>query len=255
MMLIDTHTHLYDEQFNDDRSAVIERAVSQGVSLMYLPNCDSGTIQPMLETESMFPDHCKAMMGLHPTYVKENWEEELDIIRSWLERRSFAAVGEIGLDYYWDKTFARQQQQAFRMQIEWSLEFKLPIVIHMREATRDTLDIVHEFAQRGVRGVFHCFSGSYEIAREIIDLGFYLGMGGVLTYPKAGLQEVIKQIDLKHLVLETDAPYLSPVPFRGKRNESAYVLNVAQKLAELTGTSIEEVASVTTANAGKLFGQ
>ncbi len=228
-MFIDTHTHLYDEKFDSDRAAMIQTAINAGVQKMYLPNCDSTTIEGMFAVENEFPNNCFAMMGLHPCYVKENVLDELKIVEQWLEKRKFAAVGEIGLDYYWDKSFVHEQQKALRKQIELSLHYRLPIVIHTREATKDTIDIVKEFQSRGVRGVFHCFSGSLETAKQIIALGFYLGIGGVLTYKNAGLQEVIKQVDLKHLVLETDAPYLTPVPHRGKRNESAYVSLVAQK--------------------------
>lgn len=252
-MFIDTHTHLYDEKFNEDRSEMILRAIAGGVDKMYLPNCDSTTIEPMLAVESEFPNHCYAMMGLHPCYVKENYEEELRIVRTWLEKRHFAAVGEIGLDYYWDKTFVEQQKKAFRTQMEWALEFDRPIVIHTRESIQDTVDLVKEYKQRGIRGVFHCFSGSYEMAKQMIDLGFYLGIGGVLTYKNAGIQEVIQKIDLQHLVLETDAPYLTPHPFRGKRNESLYVKIVAEKLSECKGISVTEVERISTENAIKLY--
>ncbi len=251
--MIDTHTHLYDEKFNDDRNDMIQRAIRSGVERMYLPNCDSGTIAGMLEVEQHFPDQCFAMMGLHPCSVNEHVEDELRIVRAWLDKRKFCAVGEIGLDYYWDKTFAEAQQKAFHTQIEWALEFNIPIVIHTREATKDTIDIVKEYAPKGIRGVFHCFSGSYESAMQIIGMGFYLGIGGVLTYKNAGLQEVVQKIDLQHLVLETDAPYLTPVPHRGKRNESSYVNLVAQKLAELKNVPLAEVRKTTTENALKLF--
>lgn len=252
-MLIDTHTHLYDEKFDEDRDLMIVRAIEEGIEKMYLPNCNSETIAGMLEVEKKYPTNCFAMMGLHPCYVKEDVEYELNIVKEWLDKRTFCAIGEIGLDYYWDKTFASQQQQAFRTQIEWSIEFKVPIVIHTREATQDTLSIVKEYVPKGVKGVFHCFSGSYETAKQIIDMGFYLGIGGVLTYKKAGLQEVVQKVDIKHLVLETDAPYLTPTPHRGKRNESAYTRFVAEKLAELKVTDIKEVEEITTANAMKLF--
>ena len=253
-MFIDTHTHLYDEQYDTDRKTCIQQAIDQGIEKMYLPNCDSTTIAGMLEVEKTFPTHCFAMMGLHPCYVKENVSDELSIVETWLAKRPFSAIGEIGLDYHWDKTYINEQKKAFRTQIEWSLHYDRPIVIHTREATKDTIDIVKEYAPKGVRGVFHCFSGSAETARQIIDLGFYLGIGGVLTYKNAGLQEVIQHIDLKHLVLETDAPYLSPVPHRGKRNESSYTLLVAEKLAALKGTDLTTIANVTTENAQKLFG-
>jgi len=251
--MIDTHTHLYDEQFDEDRIEMIQRAIDSGVERMYLPNCDATTIEPMFEVEGKFPNQCFAMMGLHPCYVKENVDEELNIIRKWLDDRKFCAVGEIGLDYYWDKSFVELQKRAFRTQIEWALEFDIPIVIHTREATKDTIDIVKEYRAKGIKGVFHCFSGSYETAMQIIDMGFYLGIGGVLTYKNAGLQEVVQRLDLKHLVLETDAPYLTPAPFRGKRNESHYVHYVAQKLSELKDVSIDELDRITTTNANELF--
>jgi len=251
--MIDTHTHLYDEQFEQDRIEMIKRAIESGVERMYLPNCDATTIEPMFEVERKFPNHCFAMMGLHPCYVKENVDEELNIVRKWLDERKFCAVGEIGLDYYWDKSFVEPQKRAFRTQIEWALEFDIPIVIHTREATKDTIDIVKEYCAKGIKGVFHCFSGSYETAMQIIDMGFYLGIGGVLTYKNAGLQEVVQRLDLKHLVLETDAPYLTPAPFRGKRNESHYVHYVAQKLSELKDVSIDEIDRITTTNANELF--
>lgn len=253
-MYIDTHTHLYDDKFDSDRTAMVQTAMNAGVQKMYLPNCDSTTIEGMLAVENEFPNNCFAMMGLHPCYVKENVADELKVVEQWLSQRKFAAVGEIGLDYYWDKTFVHEQKSAFRTQIEWSIQYRLPIVIHTRESTKDTIDIVKEYQSRGVRGVFHCFSGSLETAKQITDMGFYLGIGGVLTYKNAGLQEVVQHIDLKHIVLETDAPYLTPVPHRGKRNESAYVTLVAQKLAELKGVDLEEVENVTAENAQILFG-
>ncbi|MBK7764366.1 MAG: TatD family hydrolase [Bacteroidetes bacterium] len=251
--MIDTHTHLYDEQFNDDRNAMIQRAIEQGITAMYLPNCDSSTIVGMLEVEKDFPEHCFAMMGLHPCYVKENVNDELAVVQSWLAKRKFAAIGEIGLDYYWDKSFIEPQKMAFRKQMEWALAYDLPIVIHTREAMNDTIELVHEYASQGIRGVFHCFSGSYESAQRIIKMGFYLGIGGVLTYKNAGLQEVVQKIGLEHLVLETDAPYLTPAPFRGKRNESSYTTYVAEKLAELKGVSLAEIEDATNKNAENLF--
>ncbi len=252
-MYIDTHTHLYDEQFDNDRGEMISRAIAAGVSKMLLPNCDSSTINAMLQAEHNFPANCFAMMGLHPCYVKENVEEELTKVKSWLQERKFCAVGEIGLDYHWDKTFVDDQKRAFRQQIEWALQYRLPIVIHTRESTKDTLDIVREYANSGLRGVFHCYSGSLETAKQIIDMGFYLGIGGVLTYKNSGLQDVVKEIDLQHIVLETDAPYLTPVPHRGKRNESAYVAIVAEKLAELKQMELDTISRITTANAEELF--
>lgn len=252
-MFIDTHTHLYDEKFELDRSSVIQNAIAHGIQRMYMPNCNSETIDAMLAIEKLFPENCFSMMGLHPCYVNENYKHELETMKAWIDKRHFKAVGEIGLDYYWDKSFVKEQKDAFQTQMEWALEAQLPIVIHMREATKDTLELVKPFARKGLKGVFHCFSGSLETAQQIIDLNFYLGIGGVLTYPKAGLQEVVKLVDIKHLVLETDAPYLTPVPYRGKRNESGYIQHIANKLAEIKEVSLQEVEAITTQNAMSLF--
>jgi TatD DNase family protein len=254
MYLVDTHCHLYSEEFELDQEAVLQRAFSEGINKFYLPAIDSSAIPAMLALEKKFPGKCMAMMGLHPCYVKENFQQELIVVKDWLSNRNFSAVGEIGLDYYWDKTFAAEQVIAFRNQIEWSIEYKLPIVIHTRNAMQETIEIVKEYVPEGVRGIFHCFSGSFENAIDIIDAGFYLGIGGVLTYKNAGLVNVLSKIDLQHLVLETDAPYLSPVPFRGKRNESSYLKYVVEKLAEIKNCSVETVAKVTTENAEKIFG-
>lgn len=253
-MIIDTHCHLYLEEFKNDIAEVLKRAESEGVGKFYLPGIDSSEIGHMLALEQSFPGKCIAMMGLHPCYVKENYEEELALVNDWLSKRKFAAVGEIGLDFHWDKTFVTQQYEAFRIQIEFALEHKLPIVIHSREAMQESIDVVKEYTTRGLRGIFHCFGGGLQHAQEIIDTGFYLGIGGVLTYKKAGLAEVLEHIGLEHLVLETDAPYLTPVPFRGKRNESSYLKYVIEKLALIKKVSVEEVTAVTTANAEKIFG-
>ncbi len=254
MHIIDTHCHLYVEEFKDDIALVIERAIAEGVQQFYLPAIDSSETVSMLALEEKFPGQCIAMMGLHPCYVKENWRTELDLVKGWLEKRPFAAVGEIGLDFYWDKTFADQQYEAFRLQAEWALQYQLPIVIHTRNAMQETINVVKEYEGKGLRGIFHCFSGSYESAVQIINAGFYLGIGGVITYKNAGLPEVLEKISLEHIVLETDAPYLTPLPFRGKRNESSYLKCIITKLAEVKGMSIEEVAAITTANAQKIFG-
>lgn len=252
--MIDTHTHLYDEKFNDDRPLLIQKAIDSGVQKMFMPNCDRSTIEGMLAVEAAFPKHCFAMMGLHPCSVGESVGDELAAVAHWLGQRKFCAVGEIGLDYYWDKTFVAQQKMAFRQQIEWALQYNLPIIIHTRDAMNDTIELVQEYVPRGIRGVFHCFSGSYESAQRIIKMGFYLGIGGVLTYKNAGLQEVVQRIDMQHLVLETDAPYLTPVPHRGQRNESSYIHHVATKLSELKGISVQEVEAITDANAEVLYG-
>lgn len=254
MTIIDTHCHLYVKAFKDDIAAVLERAAAEGVEKFYLPAIDSEETDSMLALEARFPDRCVAMMGLHPCSVKEDYEAELAHVEEWLAKRKFVAVGEIGLDFYWDKTFAEQQYVAFRQQIEWALQYDVPIVIHTRNAMQETINVVKEYKSRGLRGIFHCFSGSYESAVQIIDAGFYLGIGGVLTYKNAGLPEVLSKIGLEHMVLETDAPYLTPVPFRGKRNESSYLKYVIEKLAETKGEPLDMVAAITTANAQKIFG-
>ena len=207
----------------------------------------------MMALEAEFPEHCFAMMGLHPCYVKENVALELEHVRSWLDKRDFVAIGEIGLDFYWDKTFTHQQYEAFDIQMQWALELNRPIVIHTRNAMQETINRVKPFAQKGLKGIFHCFSGSTESAKQIIDLGFLLGIGGVITYKNAGLPEVLENVSLEHIVLETDAPYLTPVPFRGKRNESSYLSFIITKLAEVKGISEEEVARITTLNAEMIF--
>ena len=253
-MIVDTHCHLYLDEFKNDIHEVIKRAGAEGVNKFYLPAIDSAEIENIFLLEEKFPGKCIAMMGLHPCSVKENYLDELNIVKDWMAKRKFAAVGEIGLDFYWDKTFAVQQYEAFKMQIELSLQYNLPIVIHTRNAMQETIDVVKEYKSKGIRGIFHCFGGTEENANEIIEAGFYLGIGGVLTYKKSGLAEVLERIDLKHLVLETDAPFLTPVPFRGKRNESSYLKFIVEKLAEIKNVTPEEVASVTTTNAQKIFG-
>lgn len=254
MKIIDTHCHLYLEEFKNDLNAVIERAKKIGVQNFFLPAIDSEVITSMLELEKKFPDECFAMMGLHPCSVKENYKDELKLVELWLSKRPFAAVGEIGLDFYWDKTFAKQQFEAFEIQMEWALQRNMPIVIHTRNAIEEAITTVKPFAVKGLRGIFHCFSGSYENAKEIIDMNFLLGIGGVITYKNSGLQPVIEKIDLKHIVLETDAPYLTPVPYRGKRNESSYLEFIIAKLAKIKKITPEEVAKITTENAEKIFG-
>jgi TatD DNase family protein len=252
-MLIDTHCHLYLPEFDADRAAMLQRAREKGVQRFYLPGIDSTVIDSMLETETAWPE-CFPMMGLHPCSVKENYKAELLIVAQWLERRKFVAIGEIGLDFYWDKTFIEQQYEAFIPQMELALTYGLPIVIHSRNAMKECIEAVKPFAAKGLRGIFHCFGDSLDLANEIIAMGFYLGIGGVITYKKSGLAEVIKEVSLDHIVLETDAPYLTPVPFRGKRNESSYITYVAEKIAEAKNISVEMVAEQTTINAKKVFG-
>ncbi|RPE13981.1 TatD family deoxyribonuclease [Chitinophaga lutea] len=253
MNWIDTHAHLYSAEFDRDRPEMIDRAIRQGVNRLLLPNIDETSIPGMLQLEADYPEVCLPMMGLHPCYVGENVEEQLTIVQNWLEQRKFWAVGEIGLDFYWDKTQLDRQYLAFRRQISMALAYDLPIAIHSREATRACIDVVKELHDGHLTGVFHCFSGTREEAQEIIDMGFYLGIGGVVTFKKAGLDVLLADIDLEHIVLETDAPYLAPVPYRGKRNESAYIPLVAERIADVKNLKIEEVAAITTGNAQKLF--
>ncbi len=234
-------------------SQQIPRAIEAGVTRMFMPNCDSETIPGMLALADQWPDNCFPMMGLHPTYVKESYKDELAIVEDWLAKRKFWAVGEIGLDYYWDTTFKNQQKEAFARQIDLALQYDLPIVIHSRNAEQDCIDIVRSKQNGKLTGVFHCFSGTTHEAKQIIDLGFYLGIGGGLTYKKNTVADTLKELGIANLVLETDAPYLAPVPHRGKRNESSYIPLVATKIAEVTGTSYLDVARVTTENANKLF--
>lgn len=254
MQIIDTHTHLYGNAFLGDIDVVIARAEAEGVEKMYLPAIDSETHEAMLKLEGRYPGKCIAMMGLHPCSVKEDYKQELAIVEEWLGKRTFAAVGEIGLDYYWDRNFDNQQIEAFHRQIEWALQYKLPIVIHSRESMEDSITIVREHQKGALGGIFHCFTGTADQARQIIDVGFYLGIGGVLTYKKSGLPEALVDIPLESMVLETDAPYLPPVPYRGKRNESSYLKYILEKLAEVKGVTTEEVAKITSANAQKIFG-
>jgi len=253
MRLIDTHTHLYSKEFSDDFDQVLQRARNAGVARFYLPAIDSEVTDDMLRLADLYPLEFFAMMGLHPVSVKENFREELKIVEEYLLKRKFVAVGEIGLDFYWDTTFKNEQLIAFNQQMELAQQYKLPIVIHTRNAMKETIEAVKPFATKGLTGIFHCFGDGYEIAKEIIDLGFYLGIGGVLTYKKANLGESLKDIPLDRIVLETDAPYLSPVPFRGKRNESSYLVHIAAKLAEVKNVTIEEIAAITSANAEKIF--
>lgn len=252
--MIDTHTHLYLSEFKADLADVISRAQEQGISKFYLPNIDQSSIADLLAVEEQFPGTCLAMMGLHPCSVNENYLQELNIAEEWLRKRPFAAVGEIGLDYYWDKTFVLQQKEAFSRQINWALEFGLPIVIHCRDSMQDCIDLVRTHQNGNLKGIFHCFGGTAEEARQIIDLGFLMGIGGVVTYKKSGLTDVLQTTSINHLVLETDAPYLTPVPFRGKRNEPAYLTYVVEKMAEAMGLSTEEIIRQTTKNAQNLFG-
>jgi len=254
MVLIDTHTHLFAEEFDSDRTESVRRAMEAGVKKFFLPNIDKKSIPGMLELEKQFSGSCFAMMGLHPCSVNETYEEELKIVEEWFRQRKFIAVGEIGMDYHWDKTFTVQQQDAFERQIELAKKYDVPVVIHQRECFEDLFEIVQRQNDKNLKGVFHCFTGSIEQANRIISLGgFKMGIGGAVTYKNSGLPDVLRQVELKHLVLETDSPYLTPVPHRGKRNESAFIILVARKLAEIKGITPEEVAEITTGNAEEIF--
>ena len=255
MKFIDTHTHLFLKQFSGDIDSVIENAIASGVSKMFLPNISSSTTKAMMELCRKYPKNCFPMMGLHPCDVKkESLEKELLHVEGMLEKNKFIAVGEIGLDLYWNKTTLDIQKAAFETQIKLAKKHQLPIVIHVRESFNEAIEIVEKLNDDSLSGVFHCFTGDVGDAKRITDLGnFYLGIGGVLTFKNAGVDKTIKEIDLKHLILETDSPYLTPTPFRGKRNESKYILNIAEKLAEVKGVSLEEIAEITNKNASNLF--
>lgn len=254
MQLIDTHCHLYSKEFTRDIAEVIQRAENEGVERFYLPAIDSHCQEALLGLESQYPGKCIGMTGLHPCHVKDDQLVELRFVEAELARRTWVAVGEIGLDFYWDRTFEKEQYAVFHRQIELALHYDIPIVIHSRDSMKESIGVVREHQKGKLRGIFHCFSGDAQAAREIVDLGFYMGIGGVLTYKNSGLPEALRDIPLEHLVLETDAPYLSPVPFRGKRNESSYLRYVVARLAEVKGVGVEEAAEVTTRNAQKIFG-
>jgi TatD DNase family protein len=253
MKLIDTHTHLYTHEFEEDIDQVVERAVNEGVEKFFLPAIDSNERQALLDLEKKFPGKMNAMEGLHPCSVKENFREELAIIQQQLASRPYAAIGETGLDFYWDTTFVKEQYESLRIHAEWAIQYKRPLVLHTRNAMQETIEVIREYKERGLFGIFHCFSGTTQHAKDILDLNFYLGIGGVLTFKNSGLAEAIKDIDLGYMVLETDAPYLTPVPFRGKRNESSYLKYIVQKLADIKNISVDKVAEITTENAEKIF--
>jgi TatD DNase family protein len=254
MYFIDTHTHLYSTEFDSDRTEMVGNAIKAGVKKLLLPNIDVASIEPMYRLCEEFPQNCFPMMGLHPGYVNENWEQDLVIIRKALDENKHIAIGEIGMDLYWDKTFIEEQKMAFRIQIEWAKEFKLPIVIHARDAFDEIFEILDELNDANLTGVFHCFTGTFEQVQKIQSYGaFYFGIGGVLTYKKSDLPSVLVDIPLEQILLETDAPYLPPTPHRGKRNESKFLLHVAEKVAEVKNCSLVEVARITSENAQQLF--
>ena len=252
-LLIDTHAHLYLPDFDNDRDSVVETAAHQGIQKIILPNIDSTSIGPMNALADRFPGICFPTMGLHPTSVKENYGEELDRVKQELKSHTYYAIGETGIDLYWDKSFFKEQCIAFRAQLDLSLQYSLPVIIHARESFGEILELLEDYKDKGLKGVFHAFGGTFGIARKIISYGFKLGIGGILTYKKSTLPEVIRMTGIEHLVLETDSPYLTPVPFRGKRNESSYLRYVADMLGNITNLSQTEIARTTTSNALQLF--
>lgn len=254
MQWIDTHAHLYSDAFDEDREKVIQRALEAGVTKILLPNIDRESVAGMHSLSDHFPETCFPMMGLHPCSVSENWEDQLAQLKPWLNQRNYFAIGEIGIDLYWDTSTLTYQQAAFSRQIEWSLEYNLPIVIHARDSFREIFEVLTHFQGSPIKGVFHCFTGGSNEINTINSLGnFYFGLGGVSTYPKAQMDQVIPHLPKDKILLETDAPYLSPVPKRGKRNESSYLLHTAEKVAEILSMEMAELAELTTANAQNLF--
>tara|TARA_B100001741_G_scaffold313846_1_gene322682 strand:- start:13904 stop:14671 length:768 start_codon:yes stop_codon:yes gene_type:complete len=250
---IDSHTHLFSSQFDNDRHQVVQKAIEQGVDKMLLPNINSKTLEAMHQLCQDFPQHCFPMMGLHPCDVKDDYEEELKIIKSHLDKGKYVAIGEIGIDLYWDKGTLDIQKKAFRQQLKWAKEYDLPVAIHIRKSFDTIFEVLEEVNDQNLRGVFHCFTGSKEQGQKAIEMGFMLGIGGVVTFKNSGLDKVLKELPLEKLLLETDSPYLAPTPYRGQRNESSFITIVAQKLAEIYEVNLEEVAIKTTQNAKTLF--
>lgn len=254
MIITDTHTHLYSEQFDNDRDQVIHKAISTGVTRFFVPAIDSEYYESMLRLEKAYPKNIFLMMGLHPTHVKENYEYELQFVKSKLKSRNFYAIGEIGIDLFWDSSFLKQQQIAFRTQIQWAKEMNLPIIIHCRDAFDEIFEVLEDEKDQNLYGIFHCFTGNLEQAQKAISYNMKLGIGGVVTFKNGKIDQFLHKIPLEHIVLETDAPYLAPAPFRGKRNESSYITYVLEKLAELYGKTTEEIAQITTENSKEIFG-
>ena len=253
-IITDTHTHLYSEEFDQDRNEMIQRAIDAGVSRFFIPAIDSTCTEAMYELEKNHPDTVFLMMGLHPTYVKDNYLEELQHVEEELAKRKFYAIGEIGIDLYWDKTHLQEQQIAFKKQIQLAKQYKLPIVIHCRDAFDEIFEILEEEKSEDLFGIFHCFTGTYEQSLQAISYNMKLGIGGVVTFKNGKIDQFLNQIDLKHIVLETDSPYLAPIPYRGKRNESSYLVNIVDKLAQIYGLSANEIAEITTENSKRVFG-
>jgi TatD DNase family protein len=253
MKLIDTHTHIYLPEFDDDRDEAINRALGNGIVKLLLPNIDIHSVGPVLSTEARYPGICHPMMGLHPTSVREDYLDQLDELERLWSVNKFIAVGEIGIDLYWDRTFIKEQIYSLRRQIAFAIEKRLPVVIHSRESFREVFTILNEFEGTGLKGVLHAFTGNAEEAERAIRMGFMLGIGGIVTFKNSGLDKIVKSAGPENLVLETDSPYLAPVPYRGKRNESSYICIINKKLAEITGMKEEEVAAITYANSARLF--
>ncbi len=253
-MLIDTHSHIYSEDFNDDIDEVLQNAYNNDVKKIILPNIDSGTIKRLMDLSNSYPHICYPLMGLHPTSVSKDYKEELSAVEYWLDKYKFYGIGEIGIDLYWDTTYLKEQLDAFRYQIKLAKSLNLPIVIHVRDSFNEVYSVVQDEQDGTLNGIFHCFSGDEIEAQKVIDVGFMLGIGGVVTFKNSNLNQVIEKVDLKNLVLETDAPYLSPEPKRGRRNESSFLVYVAQKVSEIYQLPLKEVADITTTNARSLFG-
>jgi TatD DNase family protein len=252
-MFIDTHAHIYDEEFNSDRATTLEKAYLAGIQKIYMPNIDHTSIDGMMETENKYPNQCIAMMGLHPCYIKKDFEKELYLVEDWLNKRKFSAIGEIGIDLHWDTNFRSQQEEALKIQIALAEKHNLPIIIHCRNSFRETMDLVKSVKGEKLTGIFHCFSGTKEEAEEVASIGFKIGIGGVVTFKNSGLDKILPDLNLNDIVLETDSPYLAPVPHRGKRNESSYIPLIVKKIAELKKITIEEIEKTTTENALKIF--
>jgi len=254
MYLVDTHTHVYDHQFSLDRNEAMKRALDAGVGMMLLPNVDASTIAPMLELHEQYPDHTRVMMGLQPEEVKEDYKEVLSMMEKELEHGIYVGVGEVGLDFYWDSTYEKQQLDAFETQLDWSKQLGLPLSIHCRNAFEKMVKILEKKQDGGLRGIMHCFTGTEEEAKVYLELGFHLGLGGVTTYKNCGVKDYLPNLPLDRIVLETDAPYLAPVPCRGKRNEPAFLVHTAQRIADVLQMPLDDFAEVTTTNAKVLFG-
>jgi TatD DNase family protein len=254
MIITDTHCHLYSEQFDEDRHEMMHRALQAGVSRFFIPAIDSTYTNAMLQLEKDYPEHVFLMMGVHPTHIKENYLEELELAKQFLNKRSFYAIGEIGIDLYWDQSFLKQQQIAFKTQIDWAKERNLPIVIHCREAFDEIFEVLEEVKDPRLFGIFHCFTGTLEQAKKALSYNMKLGIGGVVTFKNGKIDNFLNEIPLEHIVLETDAPYLSPVPYRGKRNESSYIVHVLEKMASIHNLTPTEIAEVTTKNSKEIFG-